>query len=140
MLEHRDVVTIETSKAMKIRGNWSSGYEIIVSGKGLTVVDIVGKYITSVKSTTLPDVQESWNFTANQKRMISIAFANPDLQKALSGMSDGEDYYVSAIRDHGMGDLGYVVVSHSTKPSPIFMTTINQTSGAILPNGTYPLG
>ena len=140
MLDHRDVVTIETAKSMKVQGTWQNGYDITLSGEKLIIVDIVGDSITSVKIVSLPDQRSSWNFTANQKRMISIAFGNADLQTVIFGMSDGKDYYISAIRDHEIGDLGYVVISNSTDITPIFMTIVNQTSGEIYQDGTYPLG
>lgn len=139
MLEHRDVVTIETTGSMSVSGSWQEGYDIVLSKK-MIQVDIVEDSITSVKIESIPDENESWNFTDNQKRIISIAFGNPELQNILAGMSEGTDYYVSAIRDRGIGDLGYVVVSNSTNVNPIFMTTVNQVTGEIYPEGTYALG
>lgn len=138
MLERRDVVTIDATMSMSISGTWQEGYEIVLDKK-MIQVHIVDDSVTLVKTEPLPDVLEPWNFTDNQKRMISIAFSNPELQNILTGLYDGTNYYVSAIRDRGIGDLGYVVISNSTNANPIFVITINQVTGEIQREWTYKL-
>jgi hypothetical protein len=136
MLERRDVVTIETAKSMSVTGTWQEGYEFTLSGRKMITVDIVQDAITSVNVMPLADEREYWNFTDNQKRMISIAVSYTELERILEGMSDGTDYYVSAIRDWGMGDLGYVVISSSTNREVNFLVTINQVTGEIVKDKT----
>jgi len=133
MFDKRDVVIMTVSKALIINGTWQDGYTLTLADRKLVEVNIVGDSVTLVKSSSLPDDISYWNFTDNQMKMISIAVNYPELKAILNGISDGDDYYVSSIRDEGMGDLGYVVITLS-KTHEGFIVTLNQVTGEIIKN------
>lgn len=124
----QDLVTIMTWGKHDVAGSWREGYKIsLTQGKIVEVlVDRDTNKTTSVNISPRPDEQRDWNFTENQKRLISILMNDSRFQQEFSGKTDGEDYYIGVMRDQGVGDKAFITISSPQDNSFLYFAIINQ--------------
>jgi hypothetical protein len=134
LLDSQDEVIIKAWDKMDVLGGWEHGYVIsLTQGKVIDVlVDRSSNSVTSVNISAREDEQRNWNFTENQKRLISDLINDPRFQRQFAGKADSKDYYIGVMRDKGIGDHAYITVLSPTDNSFRCFARIDQKTDMVL--------